>query len=122
MLQRHHETGAQGHPSRGNQILPPPPRPLGVPFVALAKNGRHHPASSPTTAAFDIETMESIEPIEPPWQAIKDWIPDDEPDLNWFNQKRDTTGAEPEYFDQSPAWQPEEVPLGDGRTLILEDS
>jgi hypothetical protein len=68
---------------------------------------------------YDIDTMESI---EPPWQAIKEWIPDDEPNLNWFNQERDTTGAAPDQFDQSPAWQPEEVPLGDGRTLILEDS
>ena len=24
--------------------------------------------------------------IEPPWQAIKEWIPDDEPDLDWFNR------------------------------------
>lgn len=23
-----------------------------------------------------------------PWQAIKEWIPDDEPDLIWFNQPR----------------------------------
>jgi len=29
--------------------------------------------------------FESEEPIEPPWQAIKEWIPDDEPDLDWFN-------------------------------------
>jgi hypothetical protein len=28
---------------------------------------------------------QTIKPIEPPWQAIKEWIPDDEPDLNWFN-------------------------------------
>jgi len=56
------------------------------------------------------------------WQAIKEWIPDDDPDLNWFNQARDPTGAEPECFDQSPDWRPEEIPLGDGRTLILEDS
>ena len=38
--------------------IPPPPRP-----------------------PFDIETFE---PIEPPWQAIKEWIPDDEPDLTRF--------------------------------------
>ena len=63
-----------------------------------------------------------MEPIEPPWLAVKEWIADDEPDLNWFNEERNTTGAEPEYFDQSPAWQPKEIPLGDGRTLILEDS
>ena len=35
----------------------------------------------PPPPPFDIETME---PIEPPWQAIKEWIPDDEPDLDAF--------------------------------------
>ena len=45
----------------------------------------------PPPPPFDIDTME---PIEPPWQAIKEWIPDDDPDLNWFNQERDPTGAE----------------------------
>jgi hypothetical protein len=29
---------------------------------------------------------------------------------------------EPGPFDQSPTWQPEEIPLGDGRVLVLEDS
>ena len=71
----------------------------------------------PPPPPFDIETME---PIEPPWQAIKEWIPDNEPDLNWFNQEREPTGAESECFDQSPAWRPEEIPLGDGRTLVLD--
>jgi hypothetical protein len=55
-----------------------------------------------------------MEPIEPPWEAIKEWIPDDEPDLNWFNQERDPTGTEPECYDQSPDWRPVEIPLGDG--------
>ena len=73
----------------------------------------------PPPPPFDIDTME---PIEPPWQAIKEWIPDDDPDLNWFNQERDPTGAEPECFDQSPTWQPKEISLGDGRTLVLDDS
>ena len=39
-------------------------------------------------------------------QAIKEWIPDDEPDS----------------FDQSPTWQPDESPLGDGRVLVLEST
>jgi hypothetical protein len=34
----------------------------------------------PPPPPFDIETME---PIEPPWLAIKEWIPDDEPDLDF---------------------------------------
>ena len=66
---------------------------------------------------FDIETMQ---PIEPPWQAIKEWIPDDEPDLDWFNRPRSSANPDPDGFDQSQAWQPEEVPLGDGRTLVLD--
>ncbi len=49
-------------------------------------------------------------------------IPDDEPDLNWFNQARPPSESEHDPFDQSPVWQPEEIPLGDGRILILEDS
>ena len=75
----------------------------------------------PPPPPFDIDTME---PIEPPWQAIKEWIPDDDPDLNWFNQERDPTGTEGEHdpFDQSPTWQPVEVRLGDGRILVLDDS
>jgi len=63
-----------------------------------------------------------MEPIEPPWQAIKEWIPDDDPGLNWFNQERDPTCVEVESYDQSPTWQPVEVPLGDGRILVLDDS
>jgi hypothetical protein len=31
-------------------------------------------------------------------------------------------GLEQACFDQSPDWRPREIPLGDGRTLILEDS
>ena len=73
----------------------------------------------PPPPPFDIETME---PIEPPWQAIKEWIPDDDPDLNWFNQERDPTGTEPESYDQSSTWQPIEVSLDDGRILVLDDS
>ncbi|MFT6240590.1 MAG: hypothetical protein ACJAQT_002682 [Akkermansiaceae bacterium] len=47
-------------------------------------------------------------------------------------QERDPTGAEPECFDQpvrrslgegvSPTWLPKEIPLDDGRTLVLDDS
>ena len=71
----------------------------------------------PPPPPFDIET---IEPIEPPWQAIKEWIPDDEPDLNWFNQERKPVGDDSRQYDQSPAWRPTEIPLGDGRTLVLD--
>lgn len=75
----------------------------------------------PPPPPFDIDSME---PIEPPWQAVKEWIPDDDPGLNWFNQERHPTGTEAEHepFDQTPPWQPVEVPLGDGRILVLDDS
>ena len=63
-----------------------------------------------------------MESVEPPWQAIKEWIPDDDPDLTWFNQARPPAESEPDPFEQSSAWQPKEIPLGDGRTLVLEDS
>jgi hypothetical protein len=86
----------------------------------------------PPPPPFDIETME---PIEPPWQAIKEWIPDEEPDLDWFNRPRNPQGAwasrphehesheghpDPDGFDQSPGWKPKEIQLDDGRTLVLE--
>ncbi|CAN5296922.1 hypothetical protein BH23VER1_BH23VER1_21080 [soil metagenome] len=76
--------------------------------------------------------MEPMEPMEPPWQATKEWIPDDDPGLNWFNQARPPSDSGPDQFDQlvrrslgegvSPDWKPQEIPLGDGCTLILEDS
>lgn len=71
----------------------------------------------PPPPPFDIETME---PIEPPWQAIKEWIPDDEPDLDWFNRPRNPSNPDPDGFDQSPAWKAPEIHLDDGRILVLE--
>jgi hypothetical protein len=61
-----------------------------------------------------------IEPIEPPWLAIKEWIPDDEPDLNWFNRPRNPSNPDPDGIDQSPAWKAPEIHLDDGRILVLE--
>ncbi len=49
-----------------------------------------------------------MEPIEPPWQAIKEWIPDDEPDLDWFNRPQNPSNRNHDGFDQSPTWQPPE--------------
>lgn len=46
----------------------------------------------------------TMEPIEPPWQAIKEWIPNSGPDLNWFDQARTSPEPEPAPFDQGPAW------------------
>ncbi|MEI6178695.1 MAG: hypothetical protein WCS43_17520 [Verrucomicrobiota bacterium] len=113
------QQSAINNPQSEILIIPPPPKP-----------------------PFDIETFE---PIEPPWQTIKEWIPDDEPDLNWFNQPRKPKESDPDWFDQSPqgalasrqrvsddgnpaidwfdqqvAWKPPEIPLDDGRILVLE--
>lgn len=71
----------------------------------------------PPPPPFDIETME---PIEPPWQAIKEWIPDDEPDLDWFNRPRNPHEPDPDWFDQTQAWKAPEIHLDDGRILVLE--
>ena len=65
---------------------------------------------------------------------------DHEADLNWFNQERKPAGGDSRQYDQrvhrsllglrslgegggegvSPAWQPNEIPLGDGRPLVLD--
>ena len=101
----------------------------------------------PPPPPFDIDTME---PIEPPWQAIKEWIadaplwpcrlqdpppdlvfhdgppdcgrsiPDDEPDLDWFNRPRNPNEPDPDWFDQTPTWKAPEIHLDDGRILVLE--
>jgi hypothetical protein len=75
------------------------------------------PRPPPPPPPFDIETMEHI---KPPWQAIKEWIPDDEPDLDWFNRSRNPSDPDPEGFDQRPTWKPDEIQLDDGRILVLE--
>ena len=43
-----------------------------------------------------------MEPIEPRWQAIKQWIPDDEPDPDWFNRPRSPSNPDPDGIDQRP--------------------
>ena len=60
----------------------------------------------PPDPPFDIETFE---PIEPPWQAIREWIPDDD--------------GEPSFdlFDQRPeSGKPVEIPREDGTILVLD--
>ncbi|MFN4804850.1 MAG: transposase [Akkermansiaceae bacterium] len=71
----------------------------------------------PPPPPFDIETLRRI---EPPWTAIKEWIPDEEPNLTWFNQPRQPQVHAFEDVDQSPTWQPKEVALDDGRVLVLD--
>lgn len=58
--------------------------------------------------------------MEPPWQAIKEGIPDDEPNLTWFDQERKPVWDDSRQYDHSPAWRPTEIPLGDGRTLVFD--
>jgi hypothetical protein len=73
-----------------------------------------------------------MKPIEPPWQAIKEWIPDDEPDLDWFNRPRNPSNPDLDGIDQrvlrslgeevSQTWQAPEIHLDDGRILVLEST
>ena len=65
---------------------------------------------------------QTIQPIEPTWQAIKEWIPDDEPNLDWFNRLRNPSEPDPDWFDQRLIWKAPEILLDDGRTLVLESS
>jgi hypothetical protein len=99
-------------------ILPPAPRPLHQRLDGHRRQLLTHLFHT-ATAPFDIETME---PIEPPWQAIKEWIPSDEPALDWFHRPRNPSNPDPDGFDQSPAWKPEEIHLDDGSTLVLEST
>jgi hypothetical protein len=54
----------------------------------------------------------SAEPIEPSWQAIKQWIPaaDDQPSFHW----QDT------HHSKESSWKPMEVALGDDRIRALD--
>lgn len=52
--------------------------------------------------------------------AINEWIPDDEPDLNWFSRPRNPSDPDLEDFDQPPKWKAPEIHLDDGRILVLE--
>lgn len=65
---------------------------------------------------------QTMEPIEPTWQAIKEWIPDDEPNLDWFNRLRNPSNPDPDGLDQRHTWRAPEIQLDDGRTLVLESS
>ncbi|MBM3863078.1 MAG: hypothetical protein FJ385_03860 [Verrucomicrobia bacterium] len=71
----------------------------------------------PPPPPFDIETMRRI---EPPWQAIKEWIPDDEPDLDWFHRTKATQNRDLEDQDQRSGWVPAEQVLDDERILLLD--
>ena len=75
-------------------------------------------ADDPCEALF-VSCLVSCRLVSPP-QAIKEWIPDEEPDLDWFNRPRNPSNPDPDGYDQSQTWKPEEIQLDDGRTLVLE--
>ncbi|MBJ7284570.1 MAG: hypothetical protein JHD00_05670 [Akkermansiaceae bacterium] len=62
-------------------------------------------------------SIESLQRIEPPWRAIKEWIPDKEPNLAWIDQPQGDLASRqhscPDEFDKSPVWKPEVVQLGE---------
>ena len=69
----------------------------------------------PPDPVFDIDTFE---PIEPPWQAIKQWFPADDDDLvavAWVGD----LGWDAHHSNES-RWKPREVPLDEGRILVLD--
>jgi hypothetical protein len=47
-------------------------------------------------------------------------IPDDEPDLDWFNRPRNPNEPDPDWFEQSQTWQAPVIHLDDGRILVLQ--
>jgi len=60
----------------------------------------------PLDPPFDIETFK---PIEPLWQAIREWIPDDDAEQAF------------DLFDQRPmSGKPVEIPLDDGYILVFD--
>jgi len=49
-----------------------------------------------------------MEQIRPPWRAIKEWIPVEADDPQFWDQIRDCF------------WKPAEIPLDDERILVLD--
>ena len=78
-------------------------------------------AASDLREALFVFCLVSCRLVSPP-QAIKEWIPDEEPDLDWFNRPRNPSNPDPDGYDQSQIWQAPEIHLEDGRILVLEYS
>ena len=76
-------------------------------------------AASDLREALFVFCLMSCRLVSPP-QAIKEWITDDEPDLDWFNRPRNPSNPDPDGFDQSPTWKAPEIYLDDGRILVVE--
>ena len=141
LLQGHHETRPHHPPAGGNRKTPKACRrfgrrrsrsPQGEPAGGAGES--NHGAHRTTMAGGQRVDCRRSALAMPPARSSSGScflhsppkcggsIPDDDPDLTWFNQPRHPSESEPDPFDQSPTWQPEEIPLGDGRTLVLEDS
>lgn len=57
-----------------------------------------------------------MEPVSPHWIAIKEWIPDEDDQIINLEDLEDNKTE----YDQSTQWKPQEIPLEDGLTLILD--
>jgi hypothetical protein len=101
---------------------PPPPPPLGT--GAQGRSTARNPARGGAKRHRRIIPLprapSTSRPWNPPRQAVKEWIPDDEPDLDWFKRPRNPSNSAPGNYDQHPSQQSEEILLGDGRTLVLD--
>ena len=77
------------------------------------KGAKTKPTHRNAISQLNYEEIETFEPIEPPWQAIRAWITADADE-----SPTDT----PELWDQttSKGWKTPETDPGDGRTPVLE--
>ena len=73
------------------------------------------PTESPSSSSFPAASRPAVRSFS------EERIPDDEPNLDWFNRPRNPSNPDPDGFDQRPGWQPAEIRLDDGRTLVLEE-
>jgi hypothetical protein len=66
--------------------------------------------------------IRKIASIKPSWQAIKEWIPDDEPDFGLFSDPRNPSETDPGWFDKSSTRKAPKFPIKDGRILLLRSN
>ena len=76
-------------------------------------------AASDLREALFVFCLVSCRLVSPP-QAIKEWIPDEEPDLDWFNRPRNPNEPGSDWYDQTPTWKAPEIHLDDGRILVRD--
>ncbi len=68
--------------------------------------------SAPCEEVDPSRLQPTVSSLPLPWQAIRQWIPadDDEPVFEWFDAHQSNEST----------WKPAEVPLYDGRILVLD--